>query len=90
MKTEYYFCDKCKKEVTESKELQCVTIYKGDWSPYVERYCAVYKKFDLCADCCALVGAVKKVNPETKEEEPPTLQDRLFDIVAELVATVNK
>lgn len=88
MKTEHYFCDKCGKEV-KAKSLQCVTIAKGPWSPF-DSGDFIYKRFELCADCCLKIGAVEKVNPETKKEEPPTLQDRLFDIVAELVATVRQ
>jgi hypothetical protein len=65
--------------------LHTISIVKGSYNLcYNIREADVYKKMDICKECCEKIGAVRKLD-EKKVEPEPTVQDRLYDIVADLV-----
>lgn len=88
MEKRTYFCDVCGKEVAELKDLKVITIGNGgDWSgcSSYNRF-EVYKKFDMCLDCRTKIGAVLPEKPTVEERR--SIENRLYDIVEEIVSTV--
>ena len=81
-----HFCDVCKKEVLEKKDLKTITIGNGgDWISYSScNHFIVYKKYDMCQSCQEKIGL--HFPNEIKKEEKELVQDRLFDIVSEIVS----
>ena len=83
MQETHYFCDKCKKEVGKADGLSDIEIKSGHH--YSGR--SIWIRYSLCVDCEEKIGIIKKVVKADKiVPEPQDIKDRLFDIVAELVA----
>lgn len=86
MRTEHYFCDKCKTEVANSKMITKFTIGVGSLfsGPY-ERFKS-YRDIELCPACAEKVGVI--VKEEKPVEHSPELSDRLYEIMQELVQEI--
>ncbi len=92
MEKKTYSCDECKKEVNGIDELRSIIIGFGPKKPKTQaKYVATsdytqHKEIDLCVDCLRKIGIVG----ETIEDDKPvekvlSVEDRLYDIVQELV-----
>ena len=81
-----HFCDVCKKEVLGKGDLTTITIGNGgDWIAYSSyNHFKVYKKYDMCQSCQEKIGLY--FPEKLKPEEIKSVQDRLFDIVCEIVS----
>lgn len=85
MEVRNYFCDVCKKQVNEGKDLKTISIGNGgDYVSYssYNRF-EVYKKFDLCVECQTKIGLNLSPKPERAEIE--TVENKLFDAVVNIV-----
>lgn len=73
-----HICDKCRKEEIVScgtpKGWGAIKISIGYYNE---------RNFELCGDCRKAVGIVDK---ENKEQPITTIQDRLFEVITEIVA----
>jgi hypothetical protein len=83
-----YFCDKCGEQVNEAKELHRVIVAQQTYSCYGSTYDVVKISYDLCKSCREKIGLVEERPKEY--EEAASLESRLFDIMAELVADVSQ
>jgi len=83
-------CDKCKQE--ETQESSYFNHSQNHWQEIriesLNQY-ATKAKVLLCSSCCDKLGLLKPNN--LKEIQPtPLIQDRLLDIIAEIVQAVSK
>ncbi len=85
MKEERFFCDKCKELVFAQSDLKSFQIECGYTSLSGLK---VYVQYKLCLDCAEKIGAIERfvLNDKPIVQPVPDLKDRLFDIMAELVA----
>ncbi len=83
-----YYCDKCKKEVPKSEDLDNITIESPYYGMSAFRN-QTRKQFNLCVSCRDKLGMIKKIVKDDKIVlEPTNVKDRLYDIVCELVQEV--
>lgn len=75
-----FVCDKCKKESRDNKEWETITITK----PYSSIYPQNTKTYDLCRECAERVGIIK-IEHAVKKEDYPSIEERLYEIVQEIV-----
>ena len=81
-------CDKCKKEARGSygEDYGRVGLFLCDEAEclYTTDLC---NPIDLCPECMAKLGFVKKVK-EATEQKDTSIIERIYDIIAEIVAGV--
>lgn len=87
MKEEKYYCDKCKKEVSNNQDtcLKVVIKIKYPEKYYASNYWSEKEKeFLLCYDCCKIIG-IKPINKEMeKKQEVPDIKEKLYEILCDL------
>lgn len=85
MTQEKYFCDKCKKEVKKSSDLFGIRV-NVETRYLVNKFEGLSKRLDLCEECGKKLDILHR-RPETPAEEKKvdSIEDRLYDIVADLV-----
>lgn len=86
MEKRIYICDKCKKEIEETKELWRKPNewkqVKIKWGQYDER------EYLLCDECCEKLGipVIKQANSSSvKVQDNQNTAQRLCDIIAEII-----
>ena len=86
MEKKTYYCDVCKKETSERKDLEQISISNGGETGGYSTYnrFELYKKYDMCQSCQEKIGLY--FPEKLKPEEIKSVQDRLFDIVCEIVS----
>lgn len=87
-----YKCDKCGIEARSDSDIALCNSFKPIkiefdlGSPYSYRNPSKY--YLLCQECLAKVGVAKKETVEEMKEQEQSIQDRLYDIVAEIVESI--
>lgn len=82
MKQEKWFCDVCKKEVEKQKDLKTVSLGFGNLYSSTYTYAKIY---DLCSDCRFKLGLIQSKPPSEDTHQQESIENRLFNIVAEIV-----
>ncbi len=85
MKQEKYFCDKCNKEITHTRDT-CANIELKLKFP--EKYYAGYRNdacrvLELCWECIEKIG-LKKIEDKQEKPKPPDIGDKLYEILCDL------
>jgi hypothetical protein len=89
MRKELYFCDQCKQEVergnlTEVKlELDPCTSYK------TKKFNSVSKYYEICESCAEKLGFTKTKQEQGQTIVEPTTSDKLYDIIAQMIAEAH-
>ena len=88
MRKELFYCDKCNKEVGNQYDLMDVSIEAKLYLQQKTRDIREYLRLEICQACADKVGLIKKVvkNDEIVPEKNPDIKDKLFEVIAELVA----
>jgi hypothetical protein len=87
-------CDVCKAEGRSDTEREKYNLFEDIkiefelHAPYSSRRPSKY--YTLCEQCLAKIGVFKKVTNEEKAEQDLSIQNRLYNIVAEIVADVSR
>ena len=89
MREEICYCDKCKKKVDEPADLMDITI-EAKLHRLNTSSIRNYLRLEICQACADKVGLIKKVvkNDEIVPEKNPDVKDRLYEIIAGLVAEI--
>ena len=85
MKQEKYFCDKCGKEITNTRDT-CASVELRLKFPdkYYETYRQeAWKNLELCWECIEKIG-LKKIEDKQSKPKPPDINEKLYDILCEL------
>lgn len=86
-------CDVCMAEArsdTEKEKYNSFGDIKIEFNlhlPYSRRTPSRY--YYLCEQCLAKIGIFKQVSSEEREQQDKSVQDRLYDIVAEIVSDIQ-
>ena len=91
MEKTHYFCDKCKKEVPERKDLKGLTIkfdkfYESSSGMGCYTLHRHEQTLSLCHECTTPLGLTtndKDGKPETNQD--PTIKDKLYDIFVQII-----
>jgi hypothetical protein len=72
-------CDLCKNKTEENRYkagYQNVELKAGQYN---------YESFDLCPVCLKRLGLLRENNKEIKNVNEPSVSDKLFDLISEIV-----
>ncbi len=95
MQVNIKICDRCKKETREDKNredhkrgFEKITLMFGGCDNISYNYKINEREYLLCEECLKKIGIVR-IEKKESEKNTQSIQDRLYDIIADIVGDIT-